>query len=332
MMIQAAIDIQYRNQIIKNHSATHLLHKSLREVLGEHIHQAGSLVTPGRLRFDFSHFQATSDEELKEIEEKVNKRIWANIPVKIDYMDKKAANATGAMALFGEKYGDIVRVVQIGDSVELCGGCHVQNSAEIGLFKIVSETGIGAGVRRMEAITGENAFDFLQDKHQILIKAGDLLKVKAKEVPEKIKAVQEDLKTLDREREGLLAKIANQETEALRNKVVKKQGIQMLTAQVFVKDMNQMRNMIDYLKEKLSSVVILLAAENNGKVLLSAGVTNDLVQKGFHAGKLISTAAKITGGGGGGRADMAQAGGKDPTKIQAALGTLDDYVLKTMEK
>jgi alanyl-tRNA synthetase len=330
--VTAGIDETYRGQIIKNHSATHLLHEALREVLGEHIHQAGSLVTPTRLRFDFSHFKVTTEEELSEIEEKVNGKVWASIPVKIEYMDKDAAKEEGAMALFGEKYGDIVRVVQIGDSTELCGGCHVTNSAEIGLFKIVSESGIGAGVRRIEAITSKEAFHYLQDQQQTLLTAAKELKTKPSQVPAKIEGLHKELKELHQEQERLQGKLAKQETAALLEQVVTKQGVQMLAAQVPLQEMNQLRTMIDDLKNKLSSCVILLAAEKNGKVLLSAGVTNDLVQKGIHAGKLIAEAAKVTGGGGGGRPDMAQAGGKDPAKIQAALGTLDEYILKSVAK
>lgn len=324
--VNAVIDVKRRHKIIKNHTATHILHQALRDVLGDHIHQAGSLVTPNRLRFDFSHFKATSMEELNKIEQLVNDKIWSNLSVTIDIMDQDAAKQTGAMALFGEKYGDTVRVVQIDDySVELCGGCHVQNSAEIGLFKIVSESGIGAGSRRIEAVTSEDAFLFMQEKSDLLTEAAEELKTKQTQVPEKVQALQQQLKDSEKEKESLLGKLANQETEALLNDVQTIQGVSVLAEEVSIKDMNQLRNMLDHIKQKVTSGVILLAAENKGKVMLAAGVSEDLTDK-FHAGKLIGQAAKVTGGGGGGRPDMAQAGGKDPSKIKDALKIAYDYV------
>ncbi|MFD2133637.1 alanine--tRNA ligase [Pseudogracilibacillus auburnensis] len=325
--VTAMIDESYRAQIIKNHTATHLLHQALRDVLGEHIHQAGSLVTPDRLRFDFTHFQATEKQELDQIEQLVNEKIWANISVLIENMTMDEAKATGAMALFGEKYGDIVRVVQIGDySIELCGGCHVNSSAEIGLFKIVSESGIGAGVRRIEAVTSKQAFQFMQQKSTILSETAALLKTKEESVISKLESLFSHVKQIEKEKESLQSKLSNQETAELLSKVQTINGIQVLSEQVSVKDIDQLRKMMDYLKQKLPSSVILLAAENNEKVLLLAGVSKDLIAKNLHAGKLISNAAKKCGGGGGGRPDLAQAGGKDRSKITEALETVYAYI------
>src|SRR5699024_10258955 len=274
-------------------------------VLGDHIHQAGSLVTPDRLRFDFTHFQATTKEELAQIEQIVNEKVWESIPVVIEKMNIDEAKELGAMALFGEKYGDVVRVVQLNDySIELCGGCHVENSAEIGLFKIVSESGIGAGVRRIEAVTSKQAFEFMQNKGKRLEKSASLLKTN----------------------EELQAKMSNQETEVLLQKFEYVNDVPVLAEKVSVKDMNQLRTMMDYLKQKIDSGVILLVAENKDKVQLIAGVTEDLIKRDLHAGNLIKEAAKITGGGGGGRPDMAQAGGKDASKIADVLTFVKDYV------
>src|SRR5699024_7993447 len=294
---------------------------------GEHIHQAGSLVKHDRLRFDFTHFEAVNDNELEKIEQIVNEKIWANIPVVIETMDIDSAKELGAMALYGEKYGDVVRVVQLDDySIELCGGIHVNNSAEIGLFKIVSEAGIGAGTRRIEAVTSKEAYTFMQDKLAILTEAASLLKTKDSAVVEKVHALQDEMKELARENESLQQKASNEQSKELLDKVESVNGIDVLAAEVAVKDMNQLRNMMDQLKEQLTNSVILLAAENNGKVQLIAGVSKELVERKLHAGKLIGEAAKKCKGGGGGRPDMAQAGGKDPSKINEALQTAEEYV------
>lgn len=326
-MVTATIDQEYRKQIIKNHTATHILHQALQDVLGDHIHQAGSLVTPDRLRFDFTHFQATTKEELAQIEQIVNEKVWESIPVVIEKMNIDEAKELGAMALFGEKYGDVVRVVQLNDySIELCGGCHVENSAEIGLFKIVSESGIGAGVRRIEAVTSKQAFEFMQNKGKRLEKSASLLKTNEENIVSKIESLFTQLKELEKENESLQAKMSNQETEVLLQKFEYVNDVPVLAEKVSVKDMNQLRTMMDYLKQKIDSGVILLVAENKDKVQLIAGVTEDLIKRDLHAGNLIKEAAKITGGGGGGRPDMAQAGGKDASKIADVLTFVKDYV------
>lgn len=325
--VTAMIDDVFRTQVIKNHTATHLLHQALRDVLGEHIHQAGSLVTPNRLRFDFTHYQATEKTELEQIERIVNEKVWSDIPVHIENMSMDEAKEAGAMALFDEKYGDVVRVVQIGDySMELCGGCHVNNSAEIGLFKIVSESGIGAGVRRIEAVTSKHAFNWMQEKVDTLSKAAKLLKTKETSVLPKIESLFTDYKALQQEMESIQATLQNETSKELLEKVKVYNDIPVLAEEVAVKDMDQLRKMMDYLKQQLDSGVILLATENNGKVLLLAGVTQDLIARNLHAGKLIGEAAKICGGGGGGRPDMAQAGGKDPSKIKEALQAATSYI------
>src|SRR5690625_2574863 len=330
--IKAIIDKTFRSGIIKNHTATHLLHQALKDVLGSHVNQAGSLVLPDRLRFDFTHFTAVKDDEIKQIEDLVNGKIWESIPLAIDYKKLDEAKAMGAMALFGEKYSDIVRVVQINDySIELCGGCHVDNTSKIGLFKIVSESGIGAGTRRIEAVTSKNAFEYFDKVESYLIESASLLKVSEEAVPERIAELHLNIKKLEKENESLQDKISHQEADNLIEFVENIEGIKVLAQKVNARDMNQLRMMLDDLKQQLSTGVILLASENDGKVQLTAGISKDLVDKGFHAGHLIKQAASICGGGGGGRPDMAQAGGKDTQKINDALDYAKKYVEKTLK-
>ncbi|MDF2003435.1 alanine--tRNA ligase [Bacillus pumilus] len=325
--VTAEVESALRKGIVKNHTATHLLHQALKDVLGSHVNQAGSLVNENRLRFDFSHFGQVTKEELSQIEKIVNEKIWEGISVAIDLKPIAEAKEMGAMALFGEKYGDIVRVVQVGDySIELCGGCHVQNTAEIGLFKIASESGIGAGTRRIEAVTGKGAYEELNDQLAILEQAASELKSNTKDVPKRIAALQADLKEAQRENESLLAKLSQAEAGSILEKVTEIGGVKVLTEKVNAKDMNHLRTMVDDLKAKLGSAVIVLGAVQNGKVNISAGVTKDVIEKGLHAGKLVKQAAEICGGGGGGRPDMAQAGGKQPEKLEEALATVEESV------
>ncbi|SEQ16105.1 alanyl-tRNA synthetase [Virgibacillus subterraneus] len=325
--VKAIVDKGFRTAIIKNHTATHLLHQALKDVLGDHVNQAGSMVTPDRLRFDFSHFGSVKEEELQHIEQIVNEKIWASLPLEIDIKKIDEAKEMGAMALFGEKYGDIVRVVQIGDySIELCGGCHVQNTAEIGLFKLVSETGIGAGTRRIEAISSKQAYEYVNKKLNVLQSTAQLLKTNEEKTPERVEVLFQEIKSLQKTNESLNAKLSNAEASSVLEQVETVKGVNVLTQQVNVKDMNQLRNMVDDLKQKLDSGVILLAAENNQKVQLASGVSKDLIEKGLHAGNLIKEAAELCGGGGGGRPDMAQAGGKDSSKINEALKLAKQYV------
>ncbi|MBP1947628.1 alanine--tRNA ligase [Virgibacillus litoralis] len=325
--VKAIVDKGFRTAIIKNHTATHLLHQALKDVLGDHVNQAGSMVTPDRLRFDFSHFGSVKQEELQHIEKIVNEKIWASLPLVIDIKKIDEAKEMGAMALFGEKYGDIVRVVQIGDySIELCGGCHVQNTAEIGLFKLVSETGIGAGTRRIEAISSKQAYEYVNKKLDVLQSTAQLLKTNEEKTPERVEVLFQEIKSLQKTNESLSAKLSNAEASSVMEQVETIKGVNVLTQQVNIKDMNQLRNMVDDLKQKLGSGVILLAAENNQKVQLASGVSKDLIEKGLHAGNLIKEAAELCGGGGGGRPDMAQAGGKDSSKINEALKLAKEYV------
>ncbi|MBT2677386.1 alanine--tRNA ligase [Bacillus sp. ISL-35] len=325
--VTAKVDQDNRARIIKNHTATHLLHQALKDVLGTHVNQAGSLVEPDRLRFDFSHFGQVTAEELEQVEAIVNEKIWRSIQVETNFKPIAEAKAMGAMALFGEKYGDIVRVVKVGDySLELCGGCHVPNTSVIGLFKIVSEGGIGAGTRRIEAVTGEAAYKVLNDQIGILKEAAGKLKTSPKEVANRIDSLLTEMKQLQRENESLAAKLGNIEAGSLTSQVKEINGVQLLAARVQASDMNNLRNMADDLKQKLGSAVILLGMTDGSKVNLIAAVTDDLIKKGYQAGKLIKEAAAICGGGGGGRPDMAQAGGKDPSKLDNALQFAEEWV------
>ncbi|SDY48830.1 alanyl-tRNA synthetase [Evansella caseinilytica] len=323
----AKVDEDNRKGIVKNHTATHLLHQALKDVLGDHVNQAGSLVTDDRLRFDFSHFGQITEAELDEIEHIVNEKVWAGIPVNTMYKSLAEAKQMGAMALFGEKYGETVRVVQVGDySLELCGGCHVNNTAEIGLFKIVSESGIGAGVRRIEAVTAKHAYERMNSREEILNNAAELLKTKAADVPFRIEQLQKQIKELERENESFAAKLSQLEAGNILDDVETINGIPLLTKKVNVPDMNRLRQMADSLKEKVPSGILVLAAVNNGKVNIVASVSKDLIEKGFHAGKIVKEVAGHCGGGGGGRPDMAQAGGKDPAKVAEALQLVSDLV------
>lgn len=325
--IVAEVNRDTRAHIVKNHTATHLLHQALKDELGDHVNQAGSLVAPDRLRFDFSHFGQVESASLKAIEERVNEKIWENIPIEITYKPLAEAKAMGAMALFGEKYGDIVRVVQVSDySIELCGGCHVQNTAEIGLFKIVSETGIGAGTRRIEAVTGRKAYELLMEQQQWLEMSASLLNAKKEDVPKKIEGLQKEFRELQKENESLSQKLSNIEAKNLTAEKQVVNGVNVLAKKVDAKDMNALRTILDEVKRSLPSGIILLAAVNDGKVQLVAGVSDDLVEKGYHAGKLIKEIASEVGGSGGGRPNMAQAGGKQPEKLETALKKVEDWV------
>ncbi|MEQ6378352.1 alanine--tRNA ligase [Bacillaceae bacterium S4-13-56] len=325
--VKAIVEREARSHTVKNHTATHLLHRALKDVLGEHVNQAGSLVAPDRLRFDFSHFGSISSKELEKIESIVNEQIWNSSEVGTSYHDIEEAKKMGAMALFGEKYGSTVRVVKVGDySLELCGGCHVQNTAEIGLFKIISESGIGAGTRRIEAVTGKQAYQYMTEKQQMLNDVAQHLKTNPASVIKRIDSIVQEVKNLQRENESLKAKLSNLEASSILDDVKDINGVQLLNKIVNVSDMNALRTMVDELKQKLGSCVILLGTSTNGKVQLAAGVSKDLMEKGFHAGNLIKEAASRCGGGGGGRPDMAQAGGKNPEKLEEAISFAKEYV------
>ncbi|WP_078432420.1 alanine--tRNA ligase [Metabacillus halosaccharovorans] len=318
---------QNRSGIVKNHTATHLLHQALKDVLGTHVNQAGSLVTSDRLRFDFSHFGQVTQEELVRIEQIVNEQIWKSIDVQIDYKSLAEAKEMGAMALFGEKYGNIVRVVQVGNySLELCGGCHVQNTSSIGIFKIITETGIGAGTRRIEAVTGKAAYELTNEQYGRLQEAAELLKSNPRDIVSRITGLLQDYRALQRENESLTTKLGNLEAGNIVDQAVTINGVTVLAAKVNAKDMNSLRGMMDDLKNKLQSAIVVLGASEDGKVNLVAGVTKDLVDKGYHAGKLIKEVAERCGGKGGGRPEMAQAGAKQPEKLTEALKYVEEWV------
>ena len=321
------VDEQERKDTCKNHSATHLLQKALKTVLGAHVEQKGSLVNPTRLRFDFAHFQAMTLEEIAETEALVNKEIQAALPVTTQIMGIEEAKKTGAMALFGEKYGDEVRVVSMGDfSVELCGGTHVANTANITLFKIVSEAGVAAGVRRIEALTGNNVIAYYRQMEENLHTIAKTLKTSPAEITEKITHLQKEVKELQSENESLKSKMAQDSLGNVMDQVVEVKGVKVLASAVDGVDMNGLRDLGDQLKEKLGEGVVVLASAKDGKVSLLAMATQGAMDKGAHAGNLIKAAAAIVGGGGGGRPNMAQAGGKNPDKIPEAIAKVAELV------
>ncbi|WP_084246217.1 alanine--tRNA ligase [Planomicrobium okeanokoites] len=325
--VEAKVDIEERSHTVKNHTATHLLHQALKDVLGSHVNQAGSYVGPDRLRFDFSHFGQVTAEELEQIEKIVNNKIWDSIAVATGYHNLQEAKDMGAMALFGEKYGDVVRVVEIGGySLELCGGVHVGNTAEIGLFKLVSESGIGAGIRRIEALTGKGAYENLKNTERTLEEAASLLKANPKDLVQKVQTFMADQKALQRENESLMAKISNAQSAGILDAVKTVGDVQVLSARVEAKDNNQLRQMMDDLKLKLENAVIVLGAVDGEKVMLAAGVTKELAGGNYHAGQIVKHVAELCGGKGGGRPDMAMAGAKEPGKLDEALESVYDLV------
>ena len=321
--VKLAVDEAARKDTCKNHSATHLLQKALKEVLGSHVEQKGSLVAPGRLRFDFAHFQAMTAEEIAAVEAIVNKEIQASLPVVTEIMNLEDAKKTGAMALFGEKYGETVRVVEMGDfSKELCGGTHVGNTGEITLFKIISEAGVAAGVRRIEALTGGHVMNYYAEleKEQKAIAAA--LKTNTSDILEKISHLQAEIKALQSENESLKSKMAQSSLGDVMDQVKEIKGVKVLAAALKDVDMNGLRDLGDQLKEKLGEGVVVLASENGGKVNLMATATDGAMKAGAHSGNLIKAIAAIVGGGGGGRPNMAQAGGKNPEKIGEAVAAV----------
>ena len=309
-----------RRSTEKNHSATHLLQKALRMVLGEHVEQAGSLVTPDRLRFDFTHFSAMTAEELKKVEELVNQEIQAGLEVVTQEMSLDEAKKTGAMALFGEKYGEKVRVVKMGDfSTELCGGTHVGNTGTIHAFKIVSEAGIAAGVRRIEALTGEGLMAYYHKTEEELHEAAHAAKTTPADLKSKIEAMMAEIKALQAENDKLKSKLAKESLGDVMDQVKEIHGVKVLAAKVSDADMNGLRSLGDQLKEKLGEGVIVLASVQGDKVNLMATATDAAQKQGAHAGNLIKAIAALVGGGGGGRPGMAQAGGKNPAGVDSAL-------------
>ena len=328
--VKILIDAEVKQATARNHTATHLLHAALKNIVGEHVNQAGSSVNSERLRFDFSHFEPLTTEQIEKIEQQVNEAILKAITVDISEKTQNEAKEMGAMALFGEKYGDIVRVVNIKDcSVELCGGTHVNNVAEIGLFKIVSEAGVASGVRRIEAITGKLAYDKVNSVEKTLNKAVSLLKSRNNEVVEKIEALLTQVKTLEQQLAVANSKIAQETASELLATAIDVNGVTIVNAEVEIEDMDGLRNLADLLRDKLTVGVIVLGAKiADDKVNFVVMATKDAVAKGIHAGNIIKETAKVAGGGGGGRPDMAQAGGKNPEKITEALTMATEVITK----
>ena len=323
--IKASVDLVRRAHTVRNHSATHLLHKALREVLGTHVQQKGSLVDAEKTRFDFSHNQAVSDDEIRRIEEIVNAEILSNQATRAQVMAFDDAIAHGAMALFGEKYGDQVRVLDIGSSCELCGGTHVSRTGDIGLFKITSESGVAAGIRRIEAVTGENALSLLQSLEERMAQAATLIKAPPTELPARLAQIMDNVRAMEKEITRLKSKLAASAGDDLVGQAIDVGGVKVLAVQIDGADVASMRETLDKLKGALKSAAIVLASVDSGKVTLIAGVTADLIQT-LKAGELVNHVALQVGGKGGGRPDMAQAGGTDPSNLPKALASVKAFV------
>jgi alanyl-tRNA synthetase len=331
--VTAEVDHERRKRIAANHTATHILHSALRQVLGGHVAQSGSLVAPDRLRFDFNHYESVSYDELREIERIVNRRIRENAPVEVEEMSLQEAKSKGATALFGEKYSDNVRVVQLEDySMELCGGTHLESAGEIGTFRIISEGSIAAGVRRIEALTGETADEYDRRMRDQLMELADQLRVKPDDVAERVNSLLQQNRDLEREMERLHRERAVSQIDTLLDQVENVDGVKVLSASLENVDRNSLRSMVDNLKAKMGSGVVVLGAVIDEKAAFIAGVTDDLIkEKGLKAGDIIREVAKIAGGSGGGRPDMAQAGGRDISKIKEAIASAP-AIVNTLSK
>jgi alanyl-tRNA synthetase len=323
--VDAQVNPLVRAQSMRNHSATHLMHKALREVLGTHVQQKGSLVNAERTRFDFAHNAPVTDAQIKAIEKLVNAEILANAATSAKVMEIEAAKQSGAMMLFGEKYGDEVRVLEIGSSKELCGGTHVQRTGDIGLFKIVAESGVAAGVRRVEAVTGSNAVDYVQELEATVNQAAAALKTQPHELAGRIAQVQDQMKALEKELSAAKGKLASSQGDALLNSAVDVKGLKVLAVKLDGADAKTLRDTMDKLKDKLKTAIIVLAAVDGDKVQIAAGVTADSIGK-VKAGDLANFVAQQVGGKGGGKPDMAMAGGTDPSKLGEALASVQAWV------
>ncbi|CEQ18611.1 alanine--tRNA ligase [Paraclostridium sordellii] len=331
-VVYTKVDKEVRLASARNHSATHILHKVLKEVLGEHVNQAGSLVTPERLRFDVTHFEAISKDELKVIEEKVNDMIFEALDITCENMSMTDAFNKGATALFGEKYGDEVRVVSMGEySIELCGGTHLTNTSQIGMFKILSEGGVAAGVRRIEAITGKEVYYFLNNKQNLINEVCTTVKAKEDNLVARVGHLLDETKSLAKELNEVKAKMSLQSADSILDSKVDINGVNIVTSKFEDMDMDTLRNTADTLRDKLSSGVVVLANVAGGKINFVATATKDVVEKGVHAGNIVKEVAQIAGGKGGGRPNMAQAGAPDVNKVDEALNHAKD-VLKSQVK
>jgi alanyl-tRNA synthetase len=323
--VTAKVDVAARYATMRNHSVTHLMHKALREVLGMHVQQKGSQVDPDKTRFDFVHTQPMTDAEIRRVEAIVNAEILANAESQSRVMGIEDAQKTGAMMLFGEKYGDEVRVLNIGSSIELCGGTHVKRTGDIGLFKIVAESGVAAGVRRVEAVTGEGALALVQQQQDQLQQVADAVKSQPQEAAARIAQVLDNVKALEKELAALKSKLASSQGDELVAQAQDINGVKVLAAVLEGADATALRETMDKLKDKLKSAAIVLAAVADGKVSLAAGVTSDLTAK-VKAGELVNFVAQQVGGKGGGRPDMAMAGGTQPELLAAALAEVPGWV------
>jgi alanyl-tRNA synthetase len=323
--VTAQVDLDKRFATMRNHSVTHLMHKALREVLGAHVQQKGSLVNADRTRFDFAHNAPVTESQIREIEAKVNAEILANAATQARVMDIESAQKTGAMMLFGEKYGDHVRVLDIGSSRELCGGTHVQRTGDIGLFKVVGESGVAAGVRRIEGVTGQNALAYLQQLEDTVTQAAGTLKTPLNELNGRLHQVLDHVKLLEKEIAALKGKLASSQGDDLAAQAVDVKGIKVLAAKLDGADAKTLRDTLDQLKNKLKTAAIVLAAVEGDKVQLAAGVTADSLNK-IKAGDLVNFVAQQVGGKGGGKPDMAMAGGTEPAKLAAALASVQAWV------
>ena len=323
--VTAKVDTQARARIMRNHSATHLMHKALREVLGSHVQQKGSQVDPDKTRFDFAHNAPMSAAEIRRVEQIVNAEILANAATQTRLVPIEEAQKLGAMVLFGEKYGDEVRVLDIGSSRELCGGTHVARTGDIGLFKVVAESGVAAGVRRIEAVSGDNALALVQQQQMLLAGVAEVLKAQPQEAEARAVQVLDHVKALEKELARLKSKLASSQGDDLAAQAADIKGARVLAAAIEGGDAKTLRETLDKLKDKLKSAAIVLAAVEGGKVTLIAGVTADLTAK-VKAGELVNFVAQQVGGKGGGRPDMAQAGGTEPDKLPAALESVADWV------
>jgi alanyl-tRNA synthetase len=327
--VEALVDTALRAATVRNHSATHLMHKALREVLGSHVQQKGSLVNADRTRFDFAHNAPVTDAEIRQIEAKVNAEILANATAQARVMDIESAQKTGAMMLFGEKYGETVRVLDIGTSRELCGGTHVNATGDIGLFKIVSESGVAAGVRRIEAVTGAHALAYLQSLEDTVAKAAGVLKAPAAELTARIAQVLDQVKALEKELAAAKGKLASAQGDELVNQAVDIKGLKVLAARLEGADAKALRETVDKLKDKLKSAAIVLATVEGDKVQIAAGVTADATSR-IKAGELVSHVAAQVGGKGGGKPDFAMAGGTQPAGLDAALRGASAWVAERL--
>ena len=318
--VTVQVDRERRAAVARNHSATHLLHKALKEVLGGHVNQSGSLVEPDRQRFDFTHYTAVTREDLRRIEELVNGAVLSNLKVEATEMPLGEAKSLGAAALFGEKYGDVVRVVRMGGfSLELCGGTHINSTGEVGLFKLLGESSVGAGLRRVEAVTGESALKYVNAREDQLLEISRLVKAMPHEVVQRVEGLAREVRELEVEAENLRARLARFEVQSLLEKAREIKGVKFLAARVTSPDMDSLRAMCDLIRDRLGPSVVVLGSVTGERVNLVAAVTSDLVPRGLHAGRLVKEIAPVVGGGGGGKPEMAQAGGKDPARLQEAL-------------